>query len=71
MYANMIYSGTKPALYCIITGNFQMRIFEDTVNGVHFWIRIFENTVNRVYICEFNFVDQIRFITRKDDIKEM
>ena len=34
-----------------------MRIFEDTVNGVHFWIRIFENTVNRVYICEFNFVD--------------
>ena len=48
-----------------------MRISEDTVNRVRFWIRIFENTVNRVYICEFNFVDQIRFITRKVDIKEM
>ena len=42
-YANIIYNGTILLLYYIITGNF--------------YIRIFENTVNTVYICEFNFDD--------------
>ena len=54
-YANILYNGTITLSYHIITGNFQIRIFENTVNRVYFYIRIFENTVNSAYIREFKF----------------